>query len=115
MLNDFLFKDFRLFCRCSWYLGVQSSGCSTDDLRGRIPNNVARGKVDDKKPVVPNAVAYRHDGGMHTVISEVAQIPSIGFDPWKNVVPTRVRVNSPTTSFIAKPSILVRDFPKDFL
>jgi hypothetical protein len=52
---------------------------------------------------------------VHIVISAVSQTPSIGFDPWKNVVPTGVRVNSPTTSFIAKPSISVRDFSKDFV
>jgi hypothetical protein len=32
---------------------------------------------------------------LHSMISEVAQTPSISFDPRKNVVPTGVWVNSP--------------------
>ena len=46
-----------------------------------------------------------------TVTSEVAQIPSMGFDPRKKVEPIGVPVNSPTTSFIASPSMSVRAFP----
>jgi hypothetical protein len=63
-MNYFLFKDSCLFCCRSWYLSVQLPGCSTNDLWSRIPNNVARGKVDDKYPVVPDAVARCHDGGI---------------------------------------------------
>ncbi len=49
-----------------------------------------------------------------TVMSDVAHTPSIGFDPPKNVVPIFFPVNFPTTSFMASPSMFVRDFPVAF-
>jgi hypothetical protein len=52
---------------------------------------------------------------LHTVMLDVAYTPLIGFDPPKNVVPIFFPVNSPTTSFIASPSMFVRDFPIVFL
>ncbi len=49
-----------------------------------------------------------------TAMSGIAHTPLIGFEPQKNVGPILLPINSPTTSNIFNPSVLVNDFPRDF-
>ncbi len=99
------FKFLEIYLCCSaGDLGIQSAECELHHSEGSVWIIVSSCKS------TTNIWA----GITHawvTPMSLVAQIPSIGFELQKNAIPIFFPGNSPTTSTILSPSLLVRALP----